>query len=98
MSIRSSGRGEIGYALFLRPQVGQLSYAVPITSNRQVNSDVVVENGQTIIIGGLIINRTINTVEGVPGLKDIIYEDEHILVLIKPCGLVVHPSPGYTSL
>jgi len=28
---------------------------------------------------------------------DIIYEDEHILVLIKPCGLVVHPSPGYTS-
>ncbi|MEZ0338084.1 MAG: type II secretion system secretin GspD [Aquificaceae bacterium] len=56
---------------FIRPQVGQLSYAVPITSNRQVNSDVVVENGQTIIIGGLINNRTINTVEGVPGLKDI---------------------------
>ncbi len=28
---------------------------------------------------------------------DIIYEDDHILVLIKPCGLVVHPSPGYTS-
>ncbi|MFN7065215.1 MAG: RluA family pseudouridine synthase [Aquificaceae bacterium] len=27
----------------------------------------------------------------------IVYEDEHILVLIKPCGLVVHPSPGYTS-
>uniref|UniRef100_A0A7C2V4C4 Type II secretion system protein GspD n=1 Tax=Hydrogenobacter sp. TaxID=2152829 RepID=A0A7C2V4C4_9AQUI len=56
---------------FIRPQVGQLSYAVPITSNRQVNSDVVVENGQTIIIGGLINNRTISTVEGVPGLKDI---------------------------
>ncbi len=28
---------------------------------------------------------------------DIVYEDQHILVLIKPCGLVVHPSPGYTS-
>jgi len=56
---------------FIRPQVGQLSYTVPITSNRQVNSDVVVENGQTIIIGGLINNRTISTVEGVPGLKDI---------------------------
>lgn len=27
----------------------------------------------------------------------IIYEDEYLLVLIKPCGLVVHPSPGYTS-
>ena len=33
--------------------------------------------------------------ENIP--QDIIYEDEHILVLIKPCGLVVHPSPGYTS-
>jgi 23S rRNA pseudouridine1911/1915/1917 synthase len=28
---------------------------------------------------------------------DVVYEDEHILVLIKPCGLVVHPSPGYSS-
>ncbi|MFN4319276.1 MAG: RluA family pseudouridine synthase [Aquificaceae bacterium] len=28
---------------------------------------------------------------------NIIYEDEHILVLVKPCGLVVHPSPGHTS-
>ncbi len=56
---------------FIRPQVGQLSYAVPVTSNRQVNSDVVVENGQTIIIGGLVSTRSINTQEGVPGLKDI---------------------------
>mgnify|MGYP001626333417 FL=1 len=28
---------------------------------------------------------------------DTVYEDKHILVLIKPCGLVVHPSPGYSS-
>ncbi|QWK19915.1 MAG: RluA family pseudouridine synthase [Hydrogenobacter thermophilus] len=28
---------------------------------------------------------------------DVVYEDEDILVLIKPCGLVVHPSPGYSS-
>ncbi len=28
---------------------------------------------------------------------EIIYEDDHLLVLKKPCGLVVHPSPGYTS-
>ncbi len=56
---------------FIRPQVGQLSYAVPVTSNRQVNSDVVVENGQTIIIGGLVSTRSISTQEGVPGLKDV---------------------------
>ena len=28
---------------------------------------------------------------------EILYEDEHIAVINKPCGLVVHPSPGYTS-
>ncbi len=33
--------------------------------------------------------------QGIP--LEIVYEDEDILVLIKPCGLVVHPSPGYTT-
>ncbi len=28
---------------------------------------------------------------------EVIYEDEDIAVIVKPCGLVVHPSPGYTS-
>jgi general secretion pathway protein D len=56
---------------FLRPQIGTLNYAVPVTSNRQLNSDVVVENGQTIIIGGLVSTRTLDNIEGVPGLKDI---------------------------
>ncbi len=28
---------------------------------------------------------------------EVIYEDKDILVVIKPCGLVVHPSPGYTT-
>ncbi|MEZ0360412.1 MAG: RluA family pseudouridine synthase [Hydrogenobacter sp.] len=27
---------------------------------------------------------------------DTVYEDQHIIVLIKPCGLVVHPSPGHS--
>lgn len=56
---------------FLRQQTGSLGFAVPITSNRQLNSDVVVENGQTIIIGGLVSTRTLDSIEGVPGLKDI---------------------------
>ena len=28
---------------------------------------------------------------------EIVYEDRDIAVVVKPCGLVVHPSPGYTS-
>jgi len=27
---------------------------------------------------------------------DIVYEDEHLIVLNKPVGLVVHPAPGHT--
>lgn len=28
---------------------------------------------------------------------DIVYEDEHILVINKPAGMVVHPAPGHTK-
>lgn len=30
-------------------------------------------------------------------LLDIVYEDEHLLVVNKPKGMVVHPSPGHES-
>jgi 23S rRNA pseudouridine1911/1915/1917 synthase len=28
---------------------------------------------------------------------DVLYEDDHLLILNKPVGMVVHPSPGHTS-
>ncbi|UBF27408.1 RluA family pseudouridine synthase [Kovacikia minuta CCNUW1] len=28
---------------------------------------------------------------------EILYEDDHLLILNKPAGMVVHPSPGHTS-
>jgi 23S rRNA pseudouridine1911/1915/1917 synthase len=28
---------------------------------------------------------------------EIVYEDRDVAVVIKPCGMVVHPSPGHTS-
>ncbi|MGC9121262.1 MAG: type II secretion system secretin GspD, partial [Sulfurihydrogenibium sp.] len=56
---------------FINPSVGGLSYTVPVTSNRALNSDVVVENGQLIVIGGLVNNKTIKSMEGIPVLKDL---------------------------
>ncbi len=53
---------------FVTNQIGATSYTVPVTSNRTVTSDVVVENGQTVIIGGLVSTKTLRTIEGVPGL------------------------------
>jgi 23S rRNA pseudouridine1911/1915/1917 synthase len=32
-----------------------------------------------------------------PMAIDVVYEDEHLLVLNKPAGLVVHPAPGHWS-
>ncbi len=32
-----------------------------------------------------------------PILLEILYEDEHLLVINKPAGLVVHPAPGHWS-
>jgi len=56
---------------FVKNEIGTTSYTVPVTSNREVSSDVVVENGQTIIIGGLVGTKTLRTIEGVPGLSRI---------------------------
>lgn len=28
---------------------------------------------------------------------DVVYEDEDIIIVNKPCGMVVHPAPGHTS-
>jgi 23S rRNA pseudouridine1911/1915/1917 synthase len=33
--------------------------------------------------------------QGEPRPLDIVFEDEHLLVLDKPAGLVVHPAPGH---
>jgi len=53
---------------FITNQIGATSYTVPVTSNRKLSSDVVVENGQTIILGGLVSTKTLKSMEGVPGL------------------------------
>ncbi len=56
---------------FETPQIGGISYTVPVTSNRFVNSDIVVENGQTVILGGLVSSKTIRAMEGIPLLNRI---------------------------
>ena len=32
-----------------------------------------------------------------PGKLEILFEDEHLLVLVKPAGQVVHPAPGHAE-
>ncbi len=35
--------------------------------------------------------------EGEPLPLDVVFEDEHLIVIDKPAGLVVHPAPGHAS-
>lgn len=56
---------------YLNNNVGGINYSVPITSTRELNSDVIVENGQTVIIGGLISRKSLLSSSKVPGLGDI---------------------------
>jgi type II secretory pathway component GspD/PulD (secretin) len=51
--------------------VGPADNRQPITSKRSVRTDVVVKNGETLVIGGLMKEGTIETVEGIWLLSDI---------------------------
>jgi len=55
---------------YLTNNVGGINYSVPITSTRELNSDVIVQNGQTVIIGGLISRKGLNSITKVPILGD----------------------------
>ncbi|WP_297455712.1 type II secretion system secretin GspD [Persephonella sp.] len=56
---------------FEKPQIGELSYVVPITSKRELDTTITVTNGKTIVLGGLVSKKTIKTMEGVPILSSI---------------------------
>jgi 23S rRNA pseudouridine1911/1915/1917 synthase len=51
--------------------------------------------GETIVVTPIEIEEVINQPELIP--LDIIYEDESLIVINKPSGLVVHPAPGHRS-
>lgn len=58
----------IGYE---KPDIGGIQYVVPITSKRELDTTIKVPDGKTIVLGGLISKKTIETMEGVPLLSSI---------------------------
>lgn len=51
--------------------------------------------GEQIVVAATIAVIEEHKAEQIP--LDIVFEDEHILVLNKPSGLVVHPAPGHSE-
>ena len=56
---------------FLNQDLGGFSYVIPLISNRSVKTQVSLKEGETLLIGGLISKRTLDTVSKVPILGDI---------------------------
>ena len=56
---------------FLEQNLGGFGYVVPLISNRNVNTTITVKDGQTLVIGGLISKRTIESMRKIPILGDV---------------------------
>lgn len=69
-------------------QTGELRLdGVPAKPNSRVRE------GQLLVLEGVLPTATLDDPEDLP--LDIVYEDEHLLVIDKPAGLVVHPAAGH---
>ncbi|MBI5006516.1 MAG: type IV pilus secretin PilQ [Nitrosomonadales bacterium] len=51
--------------------VGTIYYGIPSINTKKVNTDVLVDNGGTVVIGGIYTQGDSDDVRGVTGLKDI---------------------------
>ena len=65
-----------------------------LVNNKSVKTSYIVKDGDIITINEYEENSDIIP-EDIP--LDIVYEDEYLLVVNKPSGMVVHPAPGNYS-
>jgi general secretion pathway protein D len=56
---------------FIQQNLGAIGYVVPVVSTRNVNTTITLGDSQTVIIGGLVSRKTIDSIKKVPILGDI---------------------------
>ncbi|MCD4785812.1 MAG: type II secretion system secretin GspD [Candidatus Eremiobacteraeota bacterium] len=56
---------------YIQQNLGALGYVVPVVSTREIETNITVGNAQTIIIGGLVSKKTIDSIKKVPILGDL---------------------------
>ena len=54
-----------------RAQQGTIDFVAPVTSKREISSEVIVDNGQTVILGGLVSRKNQESFSRVPGFSGI---------------------------
>jgi 23S rRNA pseudouridine1911/1915/1917 synthase len=71
---------------------GWIREGLALLDGEVVQPRIKVKEGQTITLHRVQEEVTVAAAEVIP--LDIVYEDEHIIVVNKPAGLVVHPGAG----
>lgn len=54
-----------------RAQQGTIDFVAPVTSKREISSEVIVDHGQTVILGGLVSRKKQESLSRVPGFSDL---------------------------
>ena len=79
-----------------RSQVQRLITAGQVhVAGQLAKPGTVLRRGQEVVVGTGTPPPPPNTVEPEPIPLTVLYEDEWLLVIDKPAGLVVHPAPGH---
>jgi len=87
---------------FLAGPLGSRSRAQRLIESGRVLVDGAVRPKRHVLAGGEAIEvedrpEPPEAPEGEPAPFTVAYEDEHLLVVDKPAGVVVHPAPGHRS-
>ncbi|MEA2178501.1 MAG: rRNA synthase, partial [Solirubrobacteraceae bacterium] len=56
-----------------------------------------VRDGEVLDVDEVDAHAPIDLGEGPPAPHEVVWEDEHLLVVDKPAGVVVHPAAGHAS-
>jgi len=65
-----------------------------LVDGKQRKNKAKLAGGEQISVQPIVVERTASLPENIA--LDVVYEDDHILVINKPAGLVVHPGAGNT--
>lgn len=80
--------------IWTRSQVDKLIKTDQVTVNGQLQaSKYKVKAGDQITVAEQVVQSTEIEPEDIP--LDVVYEDDDVLVVNKPQGMVVHPAPGH---
>src|SRR4051794_19905972 len=64
-------------------------------AGQPVKSNTVLDAGTDLVLD--IPDQLVPTIEAEQIPLDVVYEDDDVLIIDKPAGLVTHPAPGQSS-